>query len=56
MGGIALAFAAQDILQNFIAGVLLQVRHPFRIGEQIRSGEYEGVVEDVNLRTTVLTT
>ena len=56
VGGIALAFAAQDILQNFIAGVLLQVRHPFRLGEQIRSGEYEGVVEDVNLRTTVLTT
>ncbi len=56
VGGIAIAFAAQDILQNFIAGVLLQVRHPFRLGEQIRSGEHEGVVDDVNLRTTVLTT
>ena len=56
VGGIALAFAAQDILQNFIAGVLLQVRRPFRVGEQIGSGDHEGVVEDVNLRTTVLTT
>lgn len=56
VGGIALAFAAQDILQNLIAGVLLQVRRPFRLGEQIGSGDYEGVVQDVNLRTVVLTT
>ncbi|MGY1835954.1 mechanosensitive ion channel family protein [Blastococcus sp. SYSU DS0510] len=56
VGGIAIAFAAQDILQNFIAGVLLQVRRPFRVGEQIGSGDHEGVVEDVNLRTTVLNT
>ena len=56
VGGIALAFAAQDILQNFIAGVLLQVRHPFRVGDQIGSGDYEGIVDDVNLRTVELTT
>ncbi|MDK3256894.1 mechanosensitive ion channel family protein [Blastococcus capsensis] len=56
VGGIAIAFAAQDILQNFIAGVLLQVRHPFRVGDQIGSGDHEGVVDDVNLRTTVLNT
>ncbi len=56
IGGIALAFAAQDILQNFVAGVLLQVRRPFRLGEQVRSGDYEGVVQDINLRTVVLTT
>jgi small conductance mechanosensitive channel len=56
VGGIALAFAAQDILQNFIAGVLLQVRHPFRLGDQIQSGDYEGTVDDINLRTTELTT
>ncbi|TQN43555.1 mechanosensitive ion channel-like protein [Blastococcus colisei] len=56
VGGIAIAFAAQDILSNFIAGILLQVRRPFRVGEQIGSGDYEGVVDDVNLRTTVLST
>ncbi len=56
VGGIALAFAAQDILENFVAGVLLQVRRPFRVGEQIRSGDYEGTVDDVNLRTVELTT
>ena len=56
VGGIAIAFAAQDILQNFIAGLLLQLRRPFRLGEQVGSGEYEGVVQDVNLRTVVLQT
>lgn len=56
LGGVALAFAAQDILQNLIAGVLLQIRRPFRVGQQIGSGEFEGVVHDVNLRTVELTT
>lgn len=55
VGGIALAFAAQDILQNFVAGVLLQVRRPFRVGDQIGSGDFEGTVEDVNLRTVEIT-
>ncbi|WP_298459633.1 mechanosensitive ion channel family protein [uncultured Cellulomonas sp.] len=56
VGGIAIAFAAQDILQNLIAGVLLQIRRPLRVGEQISTGDYEGVVRDVNLRTVVLDT
>ncbi len=56
IGGIALAFAAQDILRNFVAGILLQVRRPFRLGEEIGSGDYEGVVQDINLRTVVLVT
>lgn len=56
VGGIALAFAAQDILQNLVAGVLLQIRRPFHVGDQIGSGDFEGVVDDVNLRTVELTT
>ncbi len=56
LGGIALAFALQDILQNFVAGLLIQLRRPFRRGEQVQLGDYEGVVEDVNLRTVQLHT
>lgn len=56
VGGIALAFALQDILQNFVAGVLLQVRRPFRRGDQVKLSAYEGKVDDVNLRTVELTT
>jgi small-conductance mechanosensitive channel len=56
VGGIALAFAAQDLLSNFVAGILLQIRRPFRVGEQISSNDHEVTVNDVNLRTTVLRT
>jgi small-conductance mechanosensitive channel len=56
VGGVALAFAAQDILQNLVAGILLQIRRPFKVGEQIGSGDFEGTVDDVNLRTVELTT
>ncbi len=56
IGGLALAFAAQTILENLFASVLLQSRRPFRPGDQIATNEIEGVVEDVNLRTVVLRT
>lgn len=56
IGGIALAFAAQDTLQNFIAGIMLQIRRPLRHGEEIKTGDFEGFVEDVNLRTVELRT
>ena len=55
--GLAVAFAAQTILENFFSSVLLQTRRPFRRGDQIQTlGELEGTVEDVNFRTVVLRT
>ena len=56
IGGIALAFAAQDLLANLIAGVMISIRRPIRYGDQIATGEYEGTVEDVNLRTVEIRT
>ena len=56
IGGLALAFAAQQILANLFASILLQARRPFRRGDQITTGEIEGTVEDVNLRAVVLRT
>ena len=56
IGGIALAFALRDILENLLAGILLQARRPFRRGDQIATNDYEGTVEDVNLRVVVLRT
>lgn len=56
IGGIAVAFALQDIIVNFIAGIMLQVRRPFRRGDQIATNDYEGTVEDVNLRVVSLRT
>ena len=51
---VGLAF--QDLAANFIAGVLLQLRHPFRTGELIKTNEYYGTAEHINLRSTVLRT
>ena len=56
IGGIALAFALQEILSNLVAGILLQVRRPFHRGDEIRSGDFEGVVRDIDLRVVRLRT
>ena len=54
--GIALAFALQDIAENYISGVLMGFRNPFSPGDQIVSGDHEGTVEELNLRYTTITT
>lgn len=53
---VAVGFAFKDVLQNFFAGILILWREPFRIGDQIRAGEFEGTVEDINVRSTRLKT
>ncbi|NHA69309.1 mechanosensitive ion channel family protein [Phycicoccus flavus] len=54
--GVAVAFAAQDILQNFIAGIIIQIRRPFRVGDQVTLMEYDGTVRDVDMRAVRLHT
>ena len=54
LAGLAVAFAVQAILENFIAGIILLVRRPFRSGDQIRTGDFEGTVQDIDLRVTRL--
>ena len=56
IGGLALAFAGQNILANFLASIILQLRHPFRRGDQVSVAGCEGTVQDVNFRTVVLRT
>ncbi|MHB2211479.1 mechanosensitive ion channel family protein [Methylobacterium sp. CM6257] len=56
IGGVAIGFAFRDVLQNLLAGILILLTRPFVIGDQIRAGSYEGTVEDVWVRATVLRT
>ena len=56
IGGLAIAFAAQSILANFLASVILQVKRPFRNGDLVQTNDLEGAVEDINFRTVVLRT
>ena len=56
IAGIALAFALRDILENFVAGLLLQMQRPFRYGDQVSVDDFEGTVVDIGTRiVTVLT-
>ena len=55
VAGFAIAFALQGILANILAGVLIQIRRPFEIGHLVKLGDYLGRVDDVTLRTVVMT-
>ena len=56
LSSVAIGFAFRDILQNFLAGILLLWNEPFRIGDQIKMGEFEGEVESVQTRATMIRT
>nr|WP_284731998.1 mechanosensitive ion channel family protein [Halorientalis regularis] len=49
---LAIGFAMQDVLSNFVAGVFIYTDKPFRIGDWIEWDGYSGVVEDISLRVT----
>src|SRR5262249_27490130 len=42
--------------QNFLAGILLLLTEPFRIGDQILVGTFEGTVEEIQTRATLIRT
>lgn len=54
--GIVLGLAFRDIAENSLASILLSMRNPFRTGDWIQLGEYQGVVQNLNMRTTILMT
>ena len=56
LGSVAVGFAFQDIFKNFLSGILILIQRPFRIDDQIIIGEYEGTVEQIDIRTTKLRT
>jgi len=56
IGGIAVAFAAQKTLENLFGGVMLISDQPIRVGDFCRTGDYQGTVEDIGLRSTRLRT
>ncbi len=56
VSSVAIGFAFRDILQNFLAGILLLLTEPFRVGDQIIFGSYEGTVEEIETRATTIRT
>ncbi|TXR52100.1 mechanosensitive ion channel family protein [Reinekea thalattae] len=58
IGGIAVGFAAKDLLSNFFGGLMIYMDQPFRVGDWIRSPdqEIEGTVEHIGWRLTCIRT
>ena len=56
VGSVAIGFAFQNILQNFLAGILLLLQEPFQLGDLISVTGIEGNVDDIQARATVITT
>ncbi len=58
IGGIAVGFAAKDLLANFFGGLMIYMDRPFKVGDWVRSPDkdIEGVVEDIGWRLTRIMT
>ncbi|QKS71589.1 mechanosensitive ion channel family protein [Paenalkalicoccus suaedae] len=56
LGGLAFALAAQESLGNFFGGVVIITEKPFAVGDWISTPSVEGIVEDINFRSTLVRT
>jgi MscS family membrane protein len=58
IGGIAIGFAAKDLLANFFGGMMIYLDKPFAVGDWVRSPDrqIEGTVEDIGWRLTRIRT
>lgn len=58
VGGIAVGFAAKDLLANFFGGFIIHLDRPFKVGDWVRSPDrnIEGIVEHIGWRLTTLRT
>lgn len=58
IGGLAISFAAKDLLANFFGGLMIYLDRPFAVGEWVRSNDrnIEGTVEEIGWRLTRIRT
>lgn len=56
VSSVAIGFAFKDILQNWLAGLLILLRQPFEIGDQIVINGFEGTVKRIETRATIIKT
>lgn len=54
--GFTVGFALQNIMQNFVSGIILLVQRPFRVGHVVNIAGYDGTVLKIDLRTTEIKT
>jgi MscS family membrane protein len=56
IGGLAFALAAQDTIKNIFGGITIFSDRPFRIGDRIIVNGFDGIVEDIGIRSIRLRT
>jgi MscS family membrane protein len=56
IGGLAVALAAKDTLSNIFGSFMIILDRPFHIGDWVKAGDMEGVVEEVGFRSTKIRT
>ncbi len=54
--GFTIGFALQEIMQNFVAGIILLIQQPFDVEDFIETEQFMGTVLAINLRTTEMKT
>jgi MscS family membrane protein len=52
IGGLAVAFAAQDTIANVFGSLVIYTDRPFRVGDWVEIGDVEGTVEEIGIRST----
>jgi small-conductance mechanosensitive channel len=52
--GFTIGFALQNIMQNFVSGVILLIQQPFKAGDLVNAAGYDGAALKIDLRTTKL--
>ncbi|MFN8847270.1 MAG: mechanosensitive ion channel family protein [Bdellovibrionales bacterium] len=56
LGGLALALAAQDTAANVFGSIMILMDKPFKVGDLVRIGDTEGIIEDIGFRSTRIRT
>lgn len=52
--GLALGFGAQSLVKDFVSGIFIITENQYRVGDVVKIGDVEGVVEAISIRTTMV--
>ncbi len=56
IGGLALAMAAKDSVSNIFGGIMIFTDKPFKVGDRIKLGGFDGIITEVGIRTSRMRT
>lgn len=54
LAGLAIGMGAKNLIQDYLAGLFILLEDQYRVGEEVKIGDVQGKVRDLNLRRTVI--